>query len=37
LGGTVFSPLTGAMNLTTIAEYFYVSDTDSCSGSYISQ
>lgn len=36
-GGTVFTPLTGAMNLTTIAEYFYVSDTDSCSGTYISQ
>ena len=36
-GGTVFTPLTGAMNLTTIAEYFYVSDTDSCSGAYISQ
>ena len=37
LGGTVFTPLTGAMNLTTLAEYFYVSDTDSCSGPYISQ
>ena len=37
LGGTVFTPLTGAMNLTTLAEYFYVSDTDSCSGTYISQ
>ena len=36
-GGTVLSPLTGAMNLTTIAEYFYVSDTDSCSGNYIYQ
>ena len=36
-GGTVFTPLTGAMNLTTLAEYFYVSDTDSCSGTYISQ
>jgi hypothetical protein len=36
-GGTVFTPLTGAMNLTTMAEYFYVSDTDSSSGNYISQ
>ena len=36
-GGTVFTPLTGAMNLTTMAEYFYVSDTDSSSGAYISQ
>jgi hypothetical protein len=36
-GGTVFTPLTGAMNITTMAEYFYVSDTDSSAGSYISQ
>lgn len=36
-GGTVFTPLTGAMNLTTMAEYFYISDTDSSSGAYISQ
>jgi len=31
----VFIPLTGAMNLTTLAEYFYTSDTDSATGFYI--
>jgi hypothetical protein len=30
-----FVPLTGAMNLTTLAEYFYTSDTDSATGTYI--
>lgn len=30
-----FFPLTGAMNLTTTVEYFYASDTDSASGTYI--
>lgn len=30
-----FIQLTGAMNLTTMAEYFYTSDTDSATGVYI--
>ncbi len=30
-----FVPLTGAINLTTMAEYFYTSDTDSATGVYI--
>jgi hypothetical protein len=31
----IFAPLTGAINLTTMAEYFYTSDTDSATGVYI--
>jgi hypothetical protein len=34
-GAGVFTQLTGAMNLTTMAEYFYTSDTDSATGVYI--
>jgi hypothetical protein len=34
-GAGAFTQLTGAMNLTTMAEYFYTSDTDSATGVYI--
>lgn len=34
-GAGSFTRLTGAMNLTTMAEYFYTSDTDSATGVYL--
>lgn len=36
-GGTTLTPLTGAMNVTTMVEYFFASDTDSSNGTYVIQ